>query len=535
MGEVVLADDTKLGRKVAIKRMRAKQPSPAQVLRFVREARIQALLDHPAIVPVHELGHDDDGRPYFTMKRLTGRTLDALLREGKTRLQQLLRAFVDVCLAIEYAHERNVVHRDLKPANVMLGDYGEVYVLDWGVARVLADADETGPAIESHDGLTKEGALMGTPGYISPEQMHGDEVTSATDIYALGAILFEILAGETLHPRVAAIASTLADEVVRSPAQRFPARAIAPELDSACVAALATDAAARPRARELADRVQRYLDGDRDVERRRIMAVEQVIASRVALASASRADAMRFAGRALALDPESRDAAALVMQLVFEPPDPPPPSLAKRLDEIDLDDRTRQGRSAALALSGYLLFVPALAVVGVNDWLFVGGAALLVAIMIAGCLYIARRRSPYITWTIFGTMAVLVCIAQMFSPIVIVPALAVGSVAALTASPTLRPSIAIAGMAAATIIPLILQQYVLSPMTSFSSRGITITPALIDFGPASAPILITTIHIAIIVIVGLLVRSLARARRESQRKLERQAWMLEQLLPAPVA
>jgi hypothetical protein len=181
-----------------------------------------------------------------------------------------------------------------------------------------------------------------------------------------------------------------------------------------------------------------------------------------------------------------------------------------------------------------LLFVPVLAIVGVNDWRFVGGAALLVTVMIAGCLYLVARRSPHITWTIFGTMAILICIAQMFSPIVIAPALAVGSVAALTASPTLRPSFAIGGMAVASIIPLVLERLdLVSPVTTFTSRGITITPALIDFGPTSTPSLIAAIHITIIVVVGLLVRSLARARRDSQRKLERQAWMLEQLLPAP--
>ena len=135
MGEVVLAHDPDIGRDVALKRMKA--ATPELVERFLREARIQARLDHPAIVPVHEVGRDADGVPFFTMKRVTGTTLEKQIETEK--LQRLLRAFIEVCLAIDFAHARGVVHRDLKPSNIMLGDYGEVYVLDWGVARVLDD------------------------------------------------------------------------------------------------------------------------------------------------------------------------------------------------------------------------------------------------------------------------------------------------------------------------------------------------------------------------------------------------------------
>src|SRR5688572_24537938 len=138
MGEVVLATDEKFGRAVAIKRMRGRA-SPTAIVRFEREARIQARLEHPSIVPVHELGRDANGRPFFTMKRLAGVTLaQVLANETVVRIrprQQLLRAFADVCRAIDLAHTRGVIHRDLKPANIMLGDFGEVYVLDWGVAR----------------------------------------------------------------------------------------------------------------------------------------------------------------------------------------------------------------------------------------------------------------------------------------------------------------------------------------------------------------------------------------------------------------
>jgi serine/threonine-protein kinase len=127
MGEVVSARDRRIGRDVAIKRLRGDARSDATIARFLREARIQARLDHPAIVPVHELGIDADGCPYFTMRRLAGVTLAKHLAE-QAPAKPMLHAFVNICLAIQFAHERGFIHRDLKPANIMLGEYGEVYI-----------------------------------------------------------------------------------------------------------------------------------------------------------------------------------------------------------------------------------------------------------------------------------------------------------------------------------------------------------------------------------------------------------------------
>ena len=530
MGEVVLAEDRKIGRRVAIKRMRAAEPSPDAVARFLREARIQAHLDHPAIVPVHELGTDSAGRPYFTMKRLAGTTLHDLLRTGTATLQKLLRAFVDVCLAIELAHTRGVIHRDLKPANIMLGDYGEVYVLDWGVARVVGDVELGGVVVPAVDGETEQGTVLGTIGYMSPEQLRGEDVTTATDVYALGAILFEILTGQPLHPRGAAMESTLA-ETAWSPAQRVPERGIAPELDAACAAALVADPTARPRAGELADRVQRYLDGDRDLERRRALAAEHLTAAQAALAAGERPDAVRLAGRALALDPESRDAAALVTQLVLQPPDPPPPGLAARLADFDRDDMARQGRQAAFGLVAYLVFVPVFAILGVRDWSVVIAISSLAIVMMIGSVLVARRRLPSVTWAVIGNVVLTCVLARLYGPLVLGPALAVATVSALASFPTLRPSFGISAMAVAVIAPLVLEQLgVLSPLVTFSSSQITITPDAIAFDATSTPIVIAAGHVAIILIAGGFVSVLARARRDAQRKLAGQQWMLEQAI-----
>src|SRR5262245_7683072 len=140
MGEVFAAHDLQFGRDVAIKRIRTGRPSSTMIERFLREAMVQGRLEHPAIVPVHEIGSDADGLPYLVMKKITGKPLRRVLEDGAP-LQRVLRAFADVCLAVEFAHVRGVVHRDLKPDNIMLGEYGEVYVLDWGVAKILGEDD----------------------------------------------------------------------------------------------------------------------------------------------------------------------------------------------------------------------------------------------------------------------------------------------------------------------------------------------------------------------------------------------------------
>ncbi|HEY0991488.1 MAG TPA: serine/threonine-protein kinase, partial [Kofleriaceae bacterium] len=247
MGEVIAARDEQVGRDVAIKRMRASAPSERAIKRFLREASIQGRLEHPAIVPVHEIGHDSDGLPFFVMKKLTGITLGKILVTAERReafgLQRILRAFVDVCLAMELAHVRGVVHRDLKPDNILLGDYGEVYILDWGVAKIIGEDDDgefadVGSGSGEH--ATAAGTTIGTPGYMPPEQACGSRnIDGRTDIYALGCVLFEILSGEPLHPRgTEGMHSALSGGESR-PSRRAPGREIAPELDALCVAATA--------------------------------------------------------------------------------------------------------------------------------------------------------------------------------------------------------------------------------------------------------------------------------------------------------
>lgn len=194
MGEVRRVREAALDRVVAMKVMTG-SPSPAQVEAFMAEARATARLDHPGVVPVHQVGLLPDGRPYFTMREIVGRTLADIIAEvhrgpgreanGSRALRRLLEALRAACEAVAFAHSRGVLHRDLKPANVLMGAFGEVQVVDWGLSR---GAGEGGDPAHPRIG--------GTPAYMSPEQAMGEAALSAaSDVYGLGAILYEILSG----------------------------------------------------------------------------------------------------------------------------------------------------------------------------------------------------------------------------------------------------------------------------------------------------------------------------------------------------
>ncbi|MBI4612054.1 MAG: serine/threonine protein kinase, partial [Planctomycetes bacterium] len=197
MGEVFLATDLRLGRPVAMKTLAPELSSERWAARFQTEARATAGLDNPGIVPIHDLGRFPDGRLYYTMKYVPGRTL-AEAMAGREDRRRLLGYLARAARVVEHAHQRGVIHRDLKPSNVMVGEKGEVYVLDWGVARVREEFRherlEGGPV---GCALTSAGTVLGTLEYMPPEQARGDsgQADARSDVYSLGAILFEILCG----------------------------------------------------------------------------------------------------------------------------------------------------------------------------------------------------------------------------------------------------------------------------------------------------------------------------------------------------
>ncbi|MEO8840686.1 MAG: serine/threonine-protein kinase [Kofleriaceae bacterium] len=544
MGEVVVAQDQRIGREVAVKRIRAKAPSQDAVERFLREARIQARLDHPAIVPVYELGTDAEGLPYFTMKRLAGETLHKRLAD-KAQVRPLLRAFVDVCLAIQLAHTRGVVHRDLKPSNIMLGDYGEVYVLDWGVARVISDRSRsTHPmqAVGEHDadeGGTTAGAILGTPGYMAPEQVKGVEVSTAADIYALGAILFEILVGEALHPRGEAALGTTLTQPQEAPTQRARDRAIAPELDLVCFDALAEDPEQRPTARELADRIQAYLDGDRDLERRRVLAAGQLESARDALLAGdntAHATAMRRAGRALALDPDNEDAAALVGQLMLEPPADPPKELLAAIDKDARAGNRARSRKALVSYTGlFVLSVVMLPVLDVKDWTlqlgFLGVVAILAGLAFRGMVTARSRLKAMFAINLFG----IVLFSRMLGPFMLTPILTLGVLLSFSSSPRLlaRPYLIWMWLLLAIGIPIAAEVSGLFPRTFELDHGAVVTTSqfYVLHGVVSEIVLIFGNLVFMVIAVRFMI-SLSRSRNAAHQKLLAQAWHLEQMLPA---
>jgi serine/threonine protein kinase len=544
MGEVVVAQDQRIGREVAVKRIRAKHPTHDAVERFLREARIQARLDHPAIVPVYELGTDADGLPYFTMKRLAGVTLSKRLTE-KSAIQPLLRAFVDVCLAIQLAHTRGVVHRDLKPSNIMLGDYGEVYVLDWGVARVTSDRSRAthpmqavGEPSDPDEGTTA-GAILGTPGYMPPEQIKGIEVTSAADVYALGAILFEILAGEPLHPRGEAALATTLTQPQEAPAKRAGNRAIPPELDGVCFDSLAEDPAERPTARALADRIQSYLDGDRDLERRRTLANVQLHSAQDALANGgddAHATAMRRAGRALALDPDNEDAAALVGKLLLDPPKTPPKEL---LVAIDKDARQQNQTRAKNALWSYgvviALTLVMLPILDVKDWTlqisFIGIVTILCGLAYRGIRTGRSRLKAMYVVNLFG----IVLFSRLIGPFMLTPIMTLGVLLSFSTSSRLitRPLVIWIWVILAVGIPIAAELSGLFPRTFQFENGEVLTRSQFYnlHGWVSELVLIVANLLLILIIVRSML-TLSRGRYDAHMKLQIQAWHLEQMLPA---
>ncbi len=313
LGRVVEARDLELDRNVAVKLVLDGLPEELKE-RFVREARLTARLEHPNIVPVHGLVAAEGATPMLAMKRVQGRNLGEVLRAlakgdpvtvaGWSR-PRLLAMFQDICLGVAFAHDRGVIHRDLKPANVMIGDFGETLVVDWGLAKEktvagsalsgeAADAPVVGELadtlVPSHGPgettKTLDGDIVGTPAYMSPEQASGRvaEVDERSDIYALGAILYEVL---TFHAPVdgdslAELLSHAQSGVNIPPSQRLRARdpkaaSVPPELDAIVMKALALRREDRfQSAMDLHREIQLFLEGVKERERNHRLAEEAV-------------------------------------------------------------------------------------------------------------------------------------------------------------------------------------------------------------------------------------------------------------------
>jgi eukaryotic-like serine/threonine-protein kinase len=564
IGEVHLCRDAHVGRDVAMKLLRPSEgsaPSSASRARFVREARVQGQLEHPNIVPVYELGVTPDGAEFFTMKRIGGVTLEQIvtgLRSGDDAMKRefppnkLLGLFRQVCLAVEYAHARGVVHRDLKPSNIMIGDFGEVYLLDWGLAKVVA---QEGPAIEASSGAkTVEGQILGTLGYMAPEQLVGDpNVDPRTDVYGLGAMLFEILTLEPLH-----VGASMAD-VMRSthlgaearPSIRVPGAEVAPELEEVCVRATQADRSARDlTARDIADAIERHLEGDRDVELRRGLAKRHILeAEKYATltfsggpgAEAARERALQAVGRALALDPKSPAATATVMRLMLEPPSELPPAVRESIRRDELDEVRYQAKFGAI---GYALFAVLLAVcmvmLGVKNWTAIAfvavplvGAAAVCAIGRATLL--KTHYTPWMGWTVGAlSFASIGASASMFGALVFVPGLAVANLMSLYVGPLRRQIGVLVAMACLSIlVPFALEWTGVIPTSyEFRDNVIVILPGAFEFPDLNTRLGLVGGAIATVILSIMTVLNGSHVLTRAREHAHPHARQLEKLVPS---
>ena len=208
LGEVMCARDQDIGRRVAVKRLRQEVKSGSTLLRFAEEIRTIGKLEHPNIVPIHDVGIDDEGDHFFVMKYVDGETLEKVIERlaardpsytAKYTIERRVEIFMALSEAVAFAHAQGIIHRDIKPANVMVGGYGEVVLMDWGVAKVRGNSDPlfsgapSAPSASSSGLSTVAGAIVGTPMYMSPEQSRGELVDERCDVYSLSLLLYELL------------------------------------------------------------------------------------------------------------------------------------------------------------------------------------------------------------------------------------------------------------------------------------------------------------------------------------------------------
>ncbi len=576
MGAVRLVHDHAIGRDVAMKMILPEHAGDAHArLRFEREGRVQGQLEHPAIVPVHDLGFAPDGAIYFTMKRVQGESLRTILnglsrgdadvveRYGRRRL---LAAFGTVCLAVAFAHARGVVHRDIKPSNVMFGDFGEVYLLDWGVAGVrrpdhLPDgATWEQPAIVVPAALaavTSPGDLLGTVGYMAPEQLRGEPVDERADIYSLGAVLFELLTLEPLHPRspAASIQSTIAGADARA-SVRAPGRHVPRDLEALCVRATALDPARRPSsARELHDVIERVLDGDRDIERRRRIGADHAARGRIEAeralrggpgAKEARERAVHEVHRAVVMDPHNEEALGTLTELARVPADEMASDAEAAVVLATRGVRRLMARTGALLFAPWLVGIGATAILGVRDAVPLLFAAL--AVICAAALAFVRSRVDRITITfatLIATNLAASLAAAAFGPFLVVPGLLTCTAIAFTLASNAEPSRAAGGYdgpyvrhaawiasVAAFLAPVLLEAVgALPPSVAFREGALVILPRAVEFSPALTLPLLVVMNVALIVVPSVIS---ARARDYAltvERRAFASASHLRQLLP----
>jgi eukaryotic-like serine/threonine-protein kinase len=500
MGAVFRCHDTRMARDVAVKIQRDPMANPRSRARFLREARLQGRLQHPSIVPVYEIQRAADGREFFVMREIDGLSLRAVLvarKSGASKLGRhgLLTAFSRVCMAIDYCHRQGVLHRDLKPENVMLGEFGEVYVLDWGLA------------IDTKS--VQRGA--GTRVYAAPEQLRG-EATERSDVYSLGKILLEIVADSDPPPELVELGRRASSD----------------------------DPTVRPEsARALAESVDSYLEGERDLALRRRLADEAANGAKRAASEHSavaRRTALREAGRALALDPDHHEARGVLHGLLTVPPEEEPVEVQK----ITRYQREHAIRAAAAvgarAFLCILALMPFELAMSVRDPAWFALRLALVSFATLACLGIGRwwrATAPALVAAFAGATAVAVTSSLVLGPFVTIPSVSI-LVAAALALLTGRRHLIVTSLIAASLfaIPLVLEATGVIPQSmELAGDTVIVHARMLDLPPDVTIAYLVVKELVIIFAVGAMLGRFREVLVTAQRKVHVHAWQLEQLLP----
>lgn len=565
MGKVFASHDGVVGRDIAIKYL-AKHATWAKD-RFFREARVQGQLEHPSVVPVYDLGVSEQGDAFFTMKRIVGKTLDEILdgiRAGDAEVRakftrrRMLSALAQVSLALAFAHSRGVVHRDIKPGNIMFGDYGEVYLLDWGISKVEARRAREGeteptpsirdtPAIEE----TMQGAVLGSPGYMAPEQARGlaNAADPRTDIYSLGLVLYEVLTLRRAHDgdsRNELFQSTLAMDGA-SPAELVSD--VPKGLDALCRWATRLDPEERlSDARRFYDVIEGHLDEEREIEQRSTLADKHAdaaaaIRKRIAKAAPEKAerlrgDAMRELGAALVLSPMHEAAQAALFEMLVEDPDTLPRSAERELEKRRRETvRVVFGRMK-MAYLPWFGIVPMAYAMGVRHPVF-----LLVVTATAGALVgllakLSGEPRPKIehAYLAYGLNFVLVAmLAGFFGPLMVVPqaalAVAINAVFTLRLGPRGRLVVSAAALAT-VLVPLALGLLGLVPSAYTVTGGeLVVRSGAVTFTPVLTSVLLVVMSLVPLQSPTRVLGSALEAVGDAERKSVARAHRLRSYLP----
>jgi serine/threonine-protein kinase len=447
-----------------------------------------------------------------------------------------------VSLAVHYAHARGVIHRDLKPSNIMVGELGEVYVLDWGVARsgdLAPPTGETVQAVVEGADATRHGTVIGSVAYMAPEQLAGrlDRIGPATDVYALGAIAFEALTGHRVHP--AEPPRRPEDAVDVAARLRAHDSDLAPELTVVIQRALARDVDERlGSARELAEAFERFTAGDRDRERREALSREAAARARSKLghgAPHARADAMREVGRALALDPDNHTAIEVLVDLLSTPPLEVPEEVESALEETVSRGTRTMARTAMWAYAVVPPFFLVALWMGVRDIRVLALIAAVVAVAI-GVIALGRRRQHgrrSLAPSLVLASSFIALSSGVFGPFVITPLLTQVAFAFFVLHLGARHLPHLIALAAAVVlVPAGLQWASVLPSSyRFEAGELVVSPIFVEFPPVPTLVMLAGGSVAALA-VGL--ASLAAFRlllRDAERRAQMQAWQISRLLP----